>query len=129
MDTTLEQRIKEIRKEVECLRREIDVDPGVVSRRKQAACESSTRERENRVKAALVELQKVEETSKPDEQVKSRASTSAPEARVMKMADGGFRHAYWLTPHPSSLTPHSSSSSARDSAVVRGAEQVRLRQT
>lgn len=91
---TLEQRIKEIRKEVECLRREIDVDPGVVSRREKAARERSTRERENRVKAALVELQKVEETKKPDEKVKARASTSDPEARVMKMADGGFRPAY-----------------------------------
>ena len=33
---------------------------------------------------------------KPDERLKARASTTDPEARVMKMADGGYRPAYNL---------------------------------
>lgn len=65
------------------------------SARERAAGERAAREREERVKRALEELQKVRATkySKKDA-AEARASTTDPEARVMKMADGGFRPAY-----------------------------------
>ena len=65
------------------------------SARERAAAERAAREREERVGRALEELQKVRAAkySKKDA-AEARASTTDPEARVMKMADGGFRPAY-----------------------------------
>src|SRR5690606_17659350 len=44
--------------------------------------------------AAIEQLPLVEAQKKADEQEKARVSTTDPEARVMKMADGGYRPAY-----------------------------------
>jgi transposase len=88
------------------LKHEADDDPQASSRRIQAAKERAAREREARVAAALDKLAEIEAHrarrgranrsngktgSKPQE---PRASTTDPDARVMKMADGGFRPAY-----------------------------------
>jgi transposase len=63
--------------------------------REQAAAERAVREREERVAQALAELPKVRESKPTDEQKRdARASTTDAQARVMKMADGGFRPAY-----------------------------------
>ena len=43
---------------------------------------------------ALDQLQEIEGKKKPSEKEKARASTTDPEARVMKRADGGFRPGY-----------------------------------
>jgi transposase len=60
-----------------------------------AARERAAREREERIKKALEELPKVREAKKGAEaKEEARASTTDPEARVMKMGDGGFRPAY-----------------------------------
>jgi len=67
--------------------------------RQQAARERHARERVERLKRALQEVEKVEAKKAKNRESKrrnrpARASTSDPEARVMKMADGGFRPAY-----------------------------------
>jgi len=72
---------------------------GKVGEREQAARERHARERLNRVRRALQEVDKVEAKKAKNRESKrqnraARASTTDAEARVMKMADGGFRPAY-----------------------------------
>jgi transposase len=83
-----------VQKRIAALRRELEEDPGATSRREQAAREKAARDRQKRVQRALEQLRKQEEKKKESEKEHVRASTTDPEARVMKMADGGFRPAY-----------------------------------
>ena len=97
---------KELRKAqrlVRQLKEEAIDDPQASSRRIAAANERATREREARVASALKKLAEIEaererrrKTNKKEveKQKEPRASTTDPDARVMKMADGGFRPAY-----------------------------------
>jgi transposase len=100
---------KELRKAkrlVERLREENDDDPDASNRRIRAAKERAAREREARVQAALAHLAEIEANrarktranrnnkKKGSEPSEPRASTTDPQARVMKMPDGGFRPAY-----------------------------------
>ena len=87
----------------EQLKEEATDDPQASSRRIAAAQRTAAREREARVAAALDKLAEIEaererrsKTNKKqvEKQKEPRASTTDPEARVMKMADGGFRPAY-----------------------------------
>jgi transposase len=69
------------------------------SARQKAAQQRHARERLERVKQALQEVEKVAAKRAKNRESRrkhkaARASTSDPEARVMKMADGGFRPAY-----------------------------------
>jgi transposase len=68
---------------------------GEITARQAAAQQRAARERLQRVQQALEELARVEATKarqkRPSE---PRASTTDAQARVMKMADGGFRPAY-----------------------------------
>lgn len=69
------------------------------TKRQQAAREQHARDRVARVKQALQEVDKVEAKKANRRELKrkqrpARASTTDPEARVMKMPDGGFRPAY-----------------------------------
>ncbi len=100
---SLHKYLKKARRLVEYLKREIDEDPDASNRRIKAAQERAAREREERVAAALDKLAEIEaererrgKTNKKQVagQKEPRASTTDPEARVMKMADGGFRPAY-----------------------------------
>jgi transposase len=93
--------LREAQRQVERLRRELDADPGVTSRREAAARQRAARERKQRVKQALTRLR--EEEAERGERAKARphekkgearVSTTDPEARVMRMADGGYRPAY-----------------------------------
>lgn len=69
-------------------------DPSVTAR-EVAARQRAAREREERIKKALEEMPKVREAKQTEEKKReARASTTDPEARVMKMGDGGFRPAY-----------------------------------
>lgn len=81
--------------QVQALASEVSSADRPVSQRQQAAQERAAREREARVQKALQELPKVQAAKtgrrKGDE---ARVSTTDPEARVMKMPDGGFRPAY-----------------------------------
>lgn len=97
---------KELRKAerlVQRLKDEVDDDPQASNRRIKAAEERAAREREVRVAAALKKLAEIEterqrraRTNKKQvaKQKEPRASTTDPDTRIMKMADGGFRPAY-----------------------------------
>jgi hypothetical protein len=70
-------------------------DDPMVTTREAAARARAAQEREARIEKALAELPKVRAAKTTEEDKKeARASTTDPEARVMKMGDGGFRPAY-----------------------------------
>ena len=69
-----------------------DAEP--VTAREQAAQERAARERVERLEAALVELPAAQAAKPVAERGEARVSSTDPEARVMKMPDGGFRPAY-----------------------------------
>lgn len=90
---TLVELEKKAREHLEAVLREAD-DPAL-SAVKKAARERGARERLARVEQAIAELPKVEATKKKNGDEKpARVSTTDPEARVMKMPDGGFRPGY-----------------------------------
>ena len=95
---TLERFLAEATAQVAALRAELDDDPAATSRRVTAARERAATERAERVRRALEHLPELEavkrRTGKPA--ADARASTTDPEAKVMKMADGGYRPAYNL---------------------------------
>jgi hypothetical protein len=79
--------------------------------RQKAAQERSVREKLERVKKALEEVDKVaaKRAKRRDKKVKenpARASTTDPEARVMKMPDGGFRVQRDMTGELVGITAH-----------------------
>lgn len=105
-EARLEKFLEEARGQVARLAKEREApDPGV-SRKQQAARERAAREREERLEDALRNLpevraakeRKLKHGSKEEKQkVKEpRVSKTDPEARVMKMPDGGFQPAYNL---------------------------------
>jgi hypothetical protein len=89
---SLEKCVEEARRQVEEVKQEHL--EGDVSARQAARRESVAQERLERVERALAELPKVREAKKPKDQPKSRVSTTDPDARVMRMGDGGYRPAY-----------------------------------
>src|SRR5262249_51747820 len=87
----------EAKEQVARLRQEVNNDGGAASKQEQAARERAARERLERVQRALAELEKVataREKRKKGDGATARASTTDPEARRMKMPDGGTRPAY-----------------------------------
>ena len=108
----LEQHLAVARDLVERLKREVDVSSDASNQRIRAARERAARERTERIEAALNTLDAVEAqrkarepatgkkaatkkaATKADKPKEARASTTDPQARVMKMADGGFRPAW-----------------------------------
>ena len=117
----LERYLAEAQEQVAALKQELDTDPGASNRRQQASHDRAARERRDRVRRALHELQKIEARRKNPAQSKQthedppsggaaagekpapakkqrdkapRGSTTDPEARVMKGPDGGFRPSY-----------------------------------
>jgi len=102
----LEQCLAEAREQVQRLTKEREhPDPGV-NRRQEAAQERAARERQSRIEEALRRMPEIKaakerqgKTLAKDKRGKvtePRVSTTDPEARVMKMPDGGFRPAYNL---------------------------------
>jgi transposase len=87
---------------VEDLKREVDARSDASNQRARAAKERAARERSARVKAAQTALAEIKQQRKAREEKRGngkkpkepRASTTDADARVMKMADGGFRPAY-----------------------------------
>ena len=103
-EETLERCLEEAKAQVERLAQEREhPDPGV-TKRQQAARERAAREREQRVAQALAYLPQAQAAKERQERTLAmgkrekvtapRVSTTDPEARVMKMPDGGFRPAY-----------------------------------
>jgi len=90
---TLERLEQEAQEQVEALRKELQDDPGAANQRQRAARERARRERAERVARARQEVSKVEQSKPADKKDKARASTTDPEARFMKMGDGGMRPA------------------------------------
>jgi len=101
-EATLERHLASAQAVVEELKREVEAHPDASNRRIRAAKERAARERSERVQAAqtaLAEIKRKREQldekggngKKPKE---PRASTTDAEARVMKMADAGFRPGY-----------------------------------
>lgn len=83
---------------VAALRAELEADPAASNRRLAAARERAARERAARVRAALAKLpeiaaQKARRTYRGRKDAPPEASTTDPEARFMKMPDGGVRPA------------------------------------
>jgi len=89
---------------VDQLRAEVEEDPGSAERRtkarRQAVAEDRLRRLEEAVQAHAEAEDRREEADreqrrkKPRDDKPARASTSDPQARVMKMGDGGYRPAY-----------------------------------
>src|ERR671935_2377794 len=101
-EATLDRQMAQAAAVVEELKREVDADPEASNRRIRAARERAARERSERVRAAQAALAEIKRKRKqldvkggngktPKE---PRASITDPQARVMKMADAGFRPAY-----------------------------------
>lgn len=94
------QKLKAIRadarRQVEQLKREVHDDTEATNRRQEAARLRAVTEREARIAKALARMPELERMKrakgKPEDT--ARASTTDPDAAVMKMADGGFRPAY-----------------------------------
>jgi hypothetical protein len=109
----LQQLMAQAQTQVQALKAELDADAGASSRRKQAAHERAACEGQQRLAQALATLGEIDKTRAPQNAVapgkdeppagsppaakaelEPRVSTSDPEARVMKMADEGFRPAF-----------------------------------
>jgi transposase len=90
---TLEEALVEAENQVAQLRKELEADPAASKTRQQAARKRAAEERAQRVRAALGQMPKIVESKKAKDREKARASTTDADARVMKMADGGFRPA------------------------------------
>ena len=99
----LQKALKRAQRVVARLKQELDDDPDASNRRIAAARARAAADRVARVERALKEhAQLAEEDRRRRERDKKkmaqrggpRVSTTDPEARVMKMADGGFRPAY-----------------------------------
>jgi transposase len=99
----LHKELKKAQRLLERLQQETTDDPQASNRRIMAARERAAREREARVKAALEQMTAIEalrerrrktNRKQAEKQKEPRASTTDPNARVMKMPDGGFRPAY-----------------------------------
>ena len=93
-EPSLKRCLQEAQEQVQRLREELEEDPEATSRRQAAARQRAAEDRQRRVKEALEQLPKVAASKRADEQDQARVSTTDAEARVMKMADGGFRPAY-----------------------------------
>jgi transposase len=94
-EPTLKACLDAARKQVEEGKRQADEPDTQRTARERAAAERAAREREERVTHALAELPKARAAkSGTKEKEQARVSTTDPEARVMKMGDGGYRPAY-----------------------------------
>lgn len=96
---TLEKRLAEAKAHVEALKQQAQESPAESARR-HAAQERGARERLSRLEAAIAELPKVEaakaalRSDKPSKKQPPRVSMTDPDARKMKMGNGGFNPAY-----------------------------------
>jgi transposase/IS5 family transposase len=100
----LTQWLAEAAAQVAALREQLEADPGAVARREAAARRRAAEERQRRVAEALAQLPGLEaRRRKAGVKGPARTSTTDPDARVMKMADGGFRPAF--NAHVMTATP------------------------
>jgi transposase len=101
-EATLQECLQEAKAQVEALQNDTDEEGQSASKRQQAARERAARERQERIEKALNELAKLHEQRQQQrkekgtkyEPEKLRTSTTDPEARTIKMPDGGTRPGY-----------------------------------
>lgn len=100
-DETLKRLEAEACELVQKLKREVHDDPAASNQRIRAAQERAARERAARITVARQACAEIADkrgqrnnNGKDSDKKPPRASTTDPQARVMKMADGGFRPAY-----------------------------------
>ena len=92
---TLEECLSEAKKHMEAINRQREENPSSSNKRQQAAQERAARERCERIEEALKQIPEVEAKKKTeDNKKKARVSTTDPDSRVMKMANGGFNPAF-----------------------------------
>jgi transposase len=96
---TLERCREEAREQVRKLREESEneANQDASNARREAAQKRAARDREERIERALEELEQLQEQKEKKKKgtgKTARSSMTDPEARKMKMADGGFRPAY-----------------------------------
>jgi transposase len=94
---TLEESLEAAREQVETLKQLAEEDTAELTRRQRAARERAARERQQRIEEAMrqcEELQQQHDASCGRKGREARASTTDPEARVMKFPDGGFQPGY-----------------------------------
>lgn len=87
-EPALQQCLEQAKLHLEAVLAQAD-DPEL-SMAQKAAREAGARDFEQRVREAIVTVQQL----RPSGKGKARASTTDPQARVMKMADGGYRPGY-----------------------------------
>ena len=98
--TRLDEFLAEAREQVETLRQLAEEDGEELTRRQRAARERAARERQQRIEEAMRqrdELQQQREASAKKscrKVAEARASTTDPEARVMKFPNGGYGPGY-----------------------------------
>jgi transposase len=92
--STLERCLEEAKEQIERLRQELEQEPEATSRRQAAARQRAAEDRRRRVAEALAQMPDAASKKPASEQEQARVSTTDAEARVMKMADGGFRPSY-----------------------------------
>jgi hypothetical protein len=93
---TLEEHLEIATERVNRPREELEADLAASSTRCTAARKRAAEDREGRVRRASIEVEKVKarrEARGRGDESPPRASTTDPEARVMKRGDGGFRPA------------------------------------
>jgi transposase len=88
---TLEKHLMQARERVKMLEQ---VMPNGRTARQKAAQERAAKERVERLEAALEQMPKVKAAKPAAKREEARVSSTDTEARVMKMADGGYRPAY-----------------------------------
>jgi len=101
-EATLQNHLAAAEAVVDQLKREVDANADASNQRIKAARERAARERIERLKAAQAALGEIKQQREQREKKRGngkkpqppRASTTDADARVMKMADGGFRPAY-----------------------------------
>jgi transposase len=86
----LEQFRDQAQAQVETLKKELEIDPTAGHRRQEAARQRAAQDRAERLRRALEQLPQIEARKKD----RARVSTTDPDARVMKMGDGGYRPAF-----------------------------------
>jgi transposase len=101
-EATLDRHLAMAAAVVEDLKREVDAHSDASNQRIRAARERAARERSERVQKAQAALAEIKRQRQEREEKRGngkkpkepRASTTDADARVMKMADGGFRPGY-----------------------------------
>jgi transposase len=93
----LEQWQKLAKEQVESLSKEIQSDGSAGSKREEAARTRAAEQRAKRIERAVKEMAEAEARKRKNngkKKTEARTSVTDPTARVMKMADGGYRPAY-----------------------------------